>query len=290
MLSNPNISVLIRTKNEEKYLGQTLSVLFSQTYKDIEVLIVDSGSSDRTLEVAGKYPVKIYEIKPEDFTWGYALNYGFQRASGEFVVCLSAHALPESDRWLELLIANFKDDKVAAVMSNNLPCPDCNPFDRRGLLKKFDIPRQEITGGPPYIFGNYSSVIRKSVWKKIPFDETLSYAEDHDWALKVTRAGYKIIYEPEAKTYHSHNETLKQIYRRSYCESYACKILNFKKDTYLSILFDVFAGSIYDMLYVLYKRDKMKWFFYAPLRRLAKNYGRLKAIGDVKEIPNINRG
>src|SRR4030066_1052634 len=101
MQSNPNISVLIRTKNEEKYLGQTLSVIFSQTRKDIEVLIVDSGSTDKTLEAAREFPVTIFEIKPKDFTWGYALNYGFQRASGKYIVCLSAHALPQSEYWLE---------------------------------------------------------------------------------------------------------------------------------------------------------------------------------------------
>jgi len=284
------VSILIRTKNEERYIEQTLSVLFSQTHKNFEVLIVDSGSTDRTLEIAREYPVKIYEIRPEDFTWGYALNYGFKMANGKYVVCLSGHTLPLSNNWLNLLISNFKDDKVVAVMSKNLPCPDCNPFDRRGLLKKFNIPKQEITGGPPYIFGNYSSVIRKSVWERIRFDESLSYAEDQDWVLKVISAGYKIMYEPTAEVYHSHNETLRQICRRSYCEAYAWKVLKFKKYTYLSIIFDIFAGSVFDMVYVLYKRDSIKWFFFAPLRRLAKNYGRFKAAGDVKEIPNISRG
>ncbi len=282
MQSNTNISVLIRTKNEEKYLGQTLSMIFSQTLKDIEVLIVDSGSTDKTLEVAREFPVTVFEIKPEDFTWGYALNYGFQRAAGKYIVCLSAHALPQSEKWLEVLIDNFKDEKVAAVMSNNLPNPDCNPFDRRGLLKKFNIPKQEISGGPPYIFGNYGCMIRKSVWDKIPFDEILSYAEDHDWALKVKEAGYKIIFEPEANIYHSHNETLKQIYRRSYSEAKARSTLNFQKYSLPSILFDMFAGSVYDMLYVLYKRDNIKWFFFAPLRRFAMNFARLKAARDSK--------
>jgi rhamnosyltransferase len=123
----------------------------------------------------------------------------------------------------------------------------------------------------------------------IPFDETLSYAEDQDWVLKVIRAGYKIIYEPASEVYHSHNETLKQIYRRSYCEAYARRILKLQEETLLSILFDICAGSIFDMFYVLYKRDSMKWFFFAPLRRIAKNYGKLKAIGNLREIPNINR-
>jgi glycosyltransferase involved in cell wall biosynthesis len=282
------VSILIRTKNEEQSIGQTLSSLLSQTFKNIEILIVDSGSSDRTLELARKFPVRIYEISPDQFTWGFALNFGFQRTKCEYVVCLSAHALPLADTWLEVLIANFSDGNVAAVMSKNLPFPDCNPFDRRGLLNKFNIRKQEITGGPPYVFGNYSSVIRRSVWQKIHFDETLSYAEDQDWAQKVINEGYKIIYEPEAEVYHSHNETLKQIHRRTYCEAYACKTLKFQKYTLFSIIFDIVAGSLYDMLYVVYKRDGIKWFFFAPLRRLAKNYGRLKARGEVKKIPNIN--
>ena len=278
MINNVDVSILIRAKNEEKYIGKVLDVLFSQTYKNIEIIIVDSGSSDRTLKIARSYPVQIYEIKPEEFTWGYSLNYGFKRAKGKFVVNLSAHALPLSNDWLEKLIAQFDDDQVAAVMSNNLPLPDCNPFDRRGLIKKYNIPRQEIKGGPPYIFANYSSVIRKSVWEEIPYDETLTYAEDHDWAIKVGERGYKIMYEPEAETYHSHNETLRQIYKRSYVEACALTVLEYKKFTLSNILFDLFAGSVYDMLYVLVKGDNLKWFLFAPMRKCAINYARLKAM------------
>lgn len=276
-MKEETVSILIRTKNEERYIGQTLSVIFSQTYKKIEVLIVDSGSTDRTLEIAGEYPVKIYKIKPEEFTYGYSLNYGFQRAAGKYVVNLSAHALPLSNDWLETLIADFDDDSIAAVMSNNLPCPDCNPFDRRGLLKKYNIPKQQISGGPPYIFANYSSAVRKSVWEKVHYNETLSYAEDHDWALRAEELGYKIIYEPNARIYHSHNETLKQIYRRFYMEASARKILKFEQYTLLYILYDMLVGSLYDMSYVLFKRDNLRWFLFAPLRRIVMNYARLKA-------------
>lgn len=276
--SGIEVTVLIRAKNEAKDIGKTLSAIFSQTYKSYEVIIVDSGSTDRTLEIAREYPLRIYEIRPEDFTWGYALNYGFKRANGKYVVNLSAHALPLSDNWIETMIANFNDEKVAAVMSKNLPCPDCNPFDRRGLLKKYNMPRQEIKGGPPYIFSNYSSVIRKSVWVRVPYDETLTYAEDHDWAIKIADLGYKIIYEPAAETYHSHNETLKQIYKRAYVEACALKVLEYKKFTVLNILFDLFAGSVYDMLYVLVKRDNIKWFFFAPFRKIVINFARFKAM------------
>lgn len=271
------VSILIRAKNEERTIGKVLDALSSQTYKNFETLIVDSGSTDKTLEIVKKYPVKIYEIKPEDFTFGYSLNFGFQKAEGEFVFCLSAHALPLSKDWLMTIVSNFEDDKVAAVMCRILPWPDCNPFDRRGLLRKFNIQKQELVEGPPFIFGNISSAIRKSAWKKVHFDETLSYCEDHDWMRKIRKLGYKVIYEPEAKVYHSHNETLKQIYRRSYRESYALNVLKFKNYSLPHIIFDLVAGSIYDMGYVVLKKDDLKWFFFAPLRRLVINYAGHKA-------------
>ena len=277
-MTEKKVSILIRTKNEERYIGQTLSAIFSQTYKDFEVLIVDSGSTDRTLEIAKKYPVNIHHIKPEDFTWGYSLNYGFARAKGDYVICLSAHSLPLSNDWLKIMISNFERSNVAAVMSNTLPWPDCNPFDRRGLLKKFNIEKQELREGPPFVFGNTSSAIRKAVWEKVNFDESLSYCEDHDWIRKVRKMNFKVIYEPEAQVYHSHNETLKQIYRRTYMEACARKILKFKEDALLNIIYDLLAGSIYDMLYVLVKRDNLKWLLFAPLRRIAMNYAKLKAL------------
>jgi rhamnosyltransferase len=273
-----DVSILIRTKNGERYIGKALSAIFSQKYQNFEVLIVDSGSTDATLEIARKYPVKIYEIKPEDFTWGYALNYGFQRAKGEYIICLSQDVLPLSENWLETIIHNFGDNSVAAVMCSTLPWPDCNPFDRRGLLKKFNMPKQEILPGPPYIFGNVSSAIRKSVWERMHFDEKLSYCEDEDWMRKVRKLNYKVIFEPEAKVYHSHNETLKQIYRRTYQFSSAVTALRLQNFTLMNILFDLMVGSVYDMLYVLYKRDNVKWFFFAPLRRMAMAYGKLRAI------------
>jgi len=272
-----DFSILLRTKNEQDYIGRILDAFQSQTYKNYEVIIVDSGSTDRTLEIAEKYPVRIYRINPEDFTYGFSLNYGFERARGKYVVCLSGHALPQSRDWLSSIISNFNDEKVAAVMCKTIPWPDCNPFDRRGLLKKYNNHRREITEGPPFIFSNSSSVIRKDIWKRIHFDETLSYSEDVDWARKVGALNYKIIYEPDAKVYHSHNESLKQIYRRFYRESHALKTLNCKKYSILEIFYDLVAGSIYDMIYVLVKRDHIKWFFFAPLRRFAMNYARFRS-------------
>ncbi len=272
------VTILIRTKNEENRIEKVLSAILGQTYKKIEIVAVDGGSTDKTLRIMKKYPVKIYQIKPEEFTYGLALNYGFQKAKGEYIVSLNGHSLPLSKKWLETIISNFNDSKVAAVMCKILPWPDCNPFDRRGLLKRYNTQEHEITEGRPSIFSNASSVIRKDVWEKVHFDETLTASEDYDWLKKVRQLKYKIIYEPQAEVYHSHNWTLKQIYMRFFHESCAHKNITGKKYSLFYILFDFLAGSIYDIVYVLIKRDNLKWIFFAPLRRLAMNCGRFMGI------------
>lgn len=273
-----DVSILIRTSNEEDYIEQILDAVLSQSYNNFEVIIIDSGSTDKTLESAKKYPVKIFKINPENFTYGFSLNYGFQKAKGEYIISLSGHVLPLSENWLKTLIANFSDDKVAAVMCKILPRPDCNPFDKRGLLKRYNMQKQEITEDTPFIFSNSCSAIRTDIWEKVHFDETLTASEDYDWLKKVRRLKYKIIYEPLAEVYHSHNWTLKQTYMRFFHESCANKDITGKKYSLFYIFFDLVAGSIYDLFYVLIKRDNLKWLFYAPFRRLAMNCGRFMGI------------
>ncbi len=106
-------SIVIRACNEEKHIGQLLEGIASQSLPDHEIILVDSGSTDGTLEIASRYPVRVVHILPQDFTFGHSLNQGVLESHGEFIVIASAHVYPVYPDWLESLLAPFADPQVA---------------------------------------------------------------------------------------------------------------------------------------------------------------------------------
>ena len=112
---NSKVSVIIRTYNEEKDIEECLTKIYNQSHKHFEVIIVDSESEDKTLETVKKFPVRIIKIKKEDFTFGKSLNLGCSKAKGEYLVSLSAHAIPLTNFWLANLIRPLKNKKIAGV-------------------------------------------------------------------------------------------------------------------------------------------------------------------------------
>lgn len=131
-----DISIVILTKNEEKYIGSTLDMIFSQDIdKKYEVIVIDSGSRDSTLEIAKRYPVKIVEISAQEFGHGRTRNLGARIAGGEIVVFLNADATPMNEDWLKNLTVNFKNDKeIVGAYSYTYPRFDCSPLDTRSIL------------------------------------------------------------------------------------------------------------------------------------------------------------
>lgn len=123
--NNPTISWIIRTKNEEKWLGKVLEVLYMQSRLDFEVILIDSGSTDKTLEIASFYPIrKIIKIDQQDFGYSYSLNIGISHAWGEFIGIISAHSLPISRNWYQDSFKNFSDKNVAGVTGTYSSLPD----------------------------------------------------------------------------------------------------------------------------------------------------------------------
>jgi rhamnosyltransferase len=198
----PVVSIIIRAKNEERWIGHCLSMIFQQDYKDFEVILVDNVSTDHTVQVAKRYPLaRILNI--ERFRPGNALNEGIRASSGRFIVCLSAHCVPKDTDWLTRLLDNFKDDpRLAGVYGRQLPVSFTDPVDKRDLLIVFGQDRRVQV--KDYFFHNANSMLRRDVWEVFPFDEEVTNIEDRVWGKAVTSAGYHIIYDPEAAVYHHH--------------------------------------------------------------------------------------
>ena len=137
------ISVIIRTKNEEKWISRCLESVFSQKVDaEIEVVLVDNNSNDHTIEVAKRYPVDQF-ININNFLPGKALNEGIRASTGDYIVCISAHCIPEKNTWLEKMLSNFEgNEKIAGVYGRQLPLSFTDPIDKRDLLIVFGLDKK----------------------------------------------------------------------------------------------------------------------------------------------------
>ena len=198
----PEISIIVRTKNEERWIGHCLEMIYEQDFKSFEVILVDNASDDHTVEIAKRFPVDLF-INIDKFLPGKALNQGILSSSGNYIVCISAHCIPKNIDWLSTLYKNFEsDDKLAGVYGRQLPLSYTSDIDKRDLLIVFGQDRR--TQLKDYFFHNANSMVRRDVWEKFPFDEAVSNIEDRVWGKAVISAGYHIVYDPDAPVYHHH--------------------------------------------------------------------------------------
>ena len=210
MKKNQKVSIIIRTKNEDNWLEACLKSISLQSYKNYEIIIVDNGSKDRTLEIAKKYETKIVKIKK--FIPGKAINDGIKASNGKIIVCLSAHCIPTDNGWLKNLIKPLKNKKVAGCYGRQKPLAYSSVFDKRDLLTLFGLDKKIHKKDP--FFHNANSAFTKSIWKKFPFDEKVTNIEDRIWAKEVLNKKYIIKYEPEASVFHYHGVNQDRDYER----------------------------------------------------------------------------
>ncbi len=199
-LGEIKVSVIIRTKNEERWISNCLRGVFSQSHKNIEVILVDNCSEDNTVLRAKEFPVTVLTIN--DFLPGKAINDGIRASSGDYIVCLSGHCLPVDSLWLANLIKDLGDSTVAGVYGRQQPLSYSSDTDKRDLVTVFGLDRKIQIKDT--FFHNANSAFRREVWSKYSFDESVTNVEDRLWGKAVIDAGYKIIYEPDASVYHWH--------------------------------------------------------------------------------------
>ena len=201
------VGIVIRTLNESELIRRCLETLAAQSGDfDLDVLVVDSGSTDATLEIAQAHGARITTLAPGDFNYSKALNLGIEQVRGEIVVSLSAHAIPVDDDWLERATAHFADPKVAGVFTRQVPWPGAPWQEVHRLQHQFgSTPRTYSNGdAAEVVFSNAASAIRRTAWSDQRF--TLPAVEDIDWAQRVVSAGWLIVYEPDVSVFHSHHE------------------------------------------------------------------------------------
>ena len=183
MNSNKKVSIIIRTKNEERWIGHCIKRINSQNYKNHEIILVDSESTDNTVNKAKENGieklVKIKKYKP-----GLAINEGIRASSGELIVILSAHCLPKDENWLDDLTKSINSDKsLAGVYGKQVPMDFSSDDDKRDLLIVFgEDERVQIKDS---FFHNANSIIRKDVWSEVNFNEEITNIEDRIWAQEV---------------------------------------------------------------------------------------------------------
>ena len=217
----PTVSIVIRAFNEERYIGRLLDLIAIQTVTDPEILVVDSGSFDRTPAlVEGR--ARLLRIPPEDFTFGYSLNAGIRAASGEVAVVVSAHTEPVGETWLASLLAPFADPQIAMVYGRQLGDARSKFSERLDFERMFG--REPLRLSTSDVFANNANAaVRRALWSEHPFDERLPGLEDIAWARHWIARGLAVAYEPAAAIRHIHQESWPQVRHRYYREAVAAK-------------------------------------------------------------------
>ncbi len=241
-------SILVLAKNEAHNIESCLQAVFSQKgVEPFEVILVDSGSTDATVEIARRFPVRIDQIPAEAFHHARTRNFAASLAEGQTLVFLVADAAPVSDTWLASLLANFDDAGVGAVYGRQIPRPGSS-LEREDALdavygeKKIvkDPAHRNGLGYRFYHFSDVNAAMRINVWETTRFPEDLRVFEDLGIAKRILDAGWKIVYEPEACVFHSHHHTTIGLFRRYFDIGYTLKRLEIwdTPGTRLSLLRD----------------------------------------------------
>jgi rhamnosyltransferase len=206
-------TVVVRAKDKEETIESALRGLREQTVEP-EIILVDSGSTDKTIEIARPYCDQVITIPAEAFTYGRALNLGAAHAKGEVVFALSAHCVPPSAEWIEVSLNAYTDDNVAGTWGPP-NWPDGSPLSGPAKFSLTDIGSDATWG-----FSNHASSWRKQVWEQFPFDEQLIACEDKEWMQRVLSAGFSLYADPRLVVAASHRRDagLRSLYRRVHRE------------------------------------------------------------------------
>ncbi|MBC7264706.1 MAG: glycosyltransferase family 2 protein [Chloroflexi bacterium] len=233
--AKPLVSVVIPTRNAGPEFRVVLEAVFDQVVPfEFEVIVVDSGSTDGTLDICRTFPVLLQTISPQDFGHGTTRNLGCQLAQGKYVLFLVQDARPADSDWMYALVRALEEmPEAAGAYSRHLPRPNADYLSRAiaEYWSRRHPERMVQTLGSEAefaalsleekqercTFNNVSGMIRRTVWEKHPLPN-IPYAEDLAWAHAVMQDGWHILYEPQSRVFHSHSRSPAYELRRAYVD------------------------------------------------------------------------
>ncbi len=225
------ISVVIPVKDAGADLARCLDAVARQEVDaEVEVVVVDSGSTDGSADVARRRGARVHEIPASEFGHGRTRNLGATLASGDVLVFTSQDAFPADEHWLARLVAPLAQEAVAGAYGRQLPHDDATPPERYFLDFLYGprsrVQRLEGEGEPSFeqtLFSNVSSAMRRVTWEEFPFADDLIMSEDQEWSRRVLRAGYELAYVADAVVHHSHCYSVRDAFRRFFDSGVSAK-------------------------------------------------------------------
>jgi glycosyltransferase involved in cell wall biosynthesis len=215
----PTATVAIPVLNGGPLLAEVLRAVAAQTI-EAEVVVVDSGSTDGSVELARASGARVTQIARSDFSHGGTRNRLMELATGDHVAFLTQDSVPASPDWLAGLLGGFAlADDVALVFGPHRPRPDASPMVRRELLELFarfgeaTVDRDPAPGGRATFFSSANGAVARWAWERMPF-RPVSYAEDMVLARDMLAAGLAKAYVPDAAVIHSHDLPPLKAFRR----------------------------------------------------------------------------
>jgi rhamnosyltransferase len=206
-------SVIVRTKDKAATLEATIASLRAQTIS-VEIVVVDSGSTDGSLDIARRQADVVTEVDPSSFTFGRSLNVGASVSSGQVLFALSAHCRADRPDWIERSLRHYERPSVAGTCGLSRG-PDGGPLDSARMVTPADV-----LANPHWGFSNHASSWRRAAWEERPFDAHLASCEDKDWMWRSMAAGWEFVADPDlvVATPHRRQAGVRALWKREYLE------------------------------------------------------------------------
>ncbi|MEM8668661.1 MAG: glycosyltransferase family 2 protein [Planctomycetota bacterium] len=271
-MTRKHCSIVIRAFNEERFIAKALTGIKQQIDVETEVILVDSGSTDSTVSIAEDYGAKVVHIRPEDFTFGRALNIGCEAASNDLLVFASAHVYPVYRDWLKHVLEPFSRPAVGLSYGRQIGNEITKYSEHRLFAKWFPEVSDENQSHP--FCNNANTAVRRSVWETYRYDESLTGLEDLDFAKRILRDGHQVAYRADAPVVHVHEETPARIYNRYRREAIALKqIIPSERMTVFDLVRLFVGNTVSDVAHAAYERRLRGNLLSIPVFRLMQFAG-----------------